>query len=219
MTINKPVTALLKHVTITLFITIIGLLIGNALPYSMLIFIDKIFMLLILISFIVAIASSTHSKEDRLGFPMAIAYGYSLLLGITSVPFINFHIKTVGIDTVLFVFIGTLGIVGLLALFSYFTDSDYILTLGSILFVGTIVLLILTIFMMVFSSFRIMDLGVTIFSIIIFSGWVIYDVYKFKINASYITSTRELAPYVLDIYLDIINLFIDILKLVRRFKK
>lgn len=219
MTIQNPVTALLKHVTITLLITIIGLLIGNALPYSILALIDIIFMLLILISFILVIGSRKHRKQRRRGFPMAITYGYSLLLGITSVPFINYHIKTVGSAIVLSVFIGTLGIVGILALFSYIKGSDSILKMGPILFIGTIVLLILTVFMMLFSSFRVIDIGVTILSIIIFSGWVIYDVYKFKINASYITSTRELAPYVLDIYIDIINLFIDILKLVRRLKK
>lgn len=220
MNITNPVTSLLKHVTITLLITIIGLLIGSRLPYSVIGFIDVIFFALIILSFILVLFSKRpkNGSNRRRGFPMALTYGYSLFLGITLTPTLDYYIGAIGSGVVLAVFIGTLGIVGVLSLLSYTKGSDSILKMGPILFVSTIVLLILTICMMFFSSFRIMEVAITIFSIIIFSGWVIYDVYRFKRNAIYITSTRELAPYVLDIYIDIINLFLDILRLVARFK-
>lgn len=220
MNITNPVTSLLKYVTITLLITVIGLLIGSTLPYSIIAFIDVIFFALIILSFILVLLSKRpkNGSKRRRGFPMALTYGYALFLGITLTPTLDYYIGAIGSGIVLAVFIGTLGIVGILSLLSYTKGSDSILKIGPILFVSTIILLILTICMMFFSSFRIFDVAITIFSIIVFSGWVIYDVYRFKKDAVYITSTRELAPYVLDIYIDIINLFLDILRLVANFK-
>lgn len=217
-TIKNPVNDLLKYFTITLFITALGLIIGNQLPYTVIAMFDTVFMVLILISFLIAIfcrrPKNGHSRRE---FPMAFTYGYGLFFGITITPAMKYYVSDLGAEVVIAVFIGTLLIVGMLSMFSFTKGNDSILKIGPILFITTIGLCLTYFILLFFTNLTTLSLVITIVSILTFSLWVIYDVYRFKKNAMYITSKRELAPYVLDIYIDFINLFLDLLRLVSRF--
>lgn len=216
--IHNPVNALMKYFTITLLITVIGLLIGNTLPYTLITAINILLFTLIIVTFIIAIFAKRPKHGSRRGFSMNIVYGYSLLLGITLTPTLAYYVGAIGASTVIAVFIGTLLIVGTLSFLSYTQSNDNILKLGPILFVSTIVLLIISIASLFFLEFTMAQWIITISSIIIFSCWVIYDIYRFKRESAYISTKRELAPYVLDIYIDFINLFLDLLRLIALIK-
>lgn len=216
--IKNPVNALFKHIIITLLISIIGLCIGNQIPDAILGVIAIVFMAFLVISIILVLFSKkSRNGKGRRSFSMWITYGYGLILGILSAPMIRYYLKDLGANIVLAVFIGTLLIVLALAIFSYKKGTDSILKLGPILFISTLSLIFISIILAFFANFTLAQIIISVVSIIVFSLWVIYDVYSFKKYAHTIETTRDLAPYVLDIYIDIINIFIDILRLVSIF--
>lgn len=216
--IHNPVNTLMKYFTITLLITVIGLLIGNMLPYTLIAAANILLTVLIIVTFIIAIFAKRPKQGSRRGFSMSIVYGYAFLLGITLTPTLAYYVGTLGSSTVIAVFIGTLLIVGALSFLSYTQGNDNILKFGPILFVSTIVLFVISIISLFFLKFTMVQWLITISSIIIFSLWVVYDIYRFKRESAYISTKRELAPYVLDIYIDFINLFLDLLRLIALIK-
>lgn len=212
-TIQDPVNALIKHFTISLLLTVIGLLLGSTLPLSVIAAVNILLAVLILFLFIMALFCKKPVNGTRRGFSMNIVYGYSFLLGLTLTPTMSYYIGSLGGATVMVVFIGTLLIMGTLSFLSYTKGNDNILKIGPVLFVLTLVLLIVSIVSLFFLKFTMFQMLITVSSIVIFSLWTVYDVYRFKKELPYISTKRELAPYVLDIYVDFINLFLDLLRL------
>lgn len=212
--IHNPINALMRYFTITLLITVIGLLIGNTLPETVVAATSLILLILVLVTFIIAIFIKKPKNGQRKGFPMGIVYGYSLLLGISLTPTLSYYVGSLGSSTVIAVFIGTLLIVGALSILSYTKGTDNILKIGPMLFITTFILITVSIVSLFFLKFTLIQWIITISSIVIFSLWVVYDIYRFKKEAVNITTKNELAPYVLDIYVDFVNLFLDLLRLV-----
>ncbi len=216
---RNPVGALLSYIAIALIVTFVGLIIGSFLPPSLVAMVSNLFFIVILIGFFIAI----FAKRPRSGYrrkPMSMTFVniYAFIMGITLYPAISYYVYDLGGEIVLAVILGTLVVVGILGFMSFRKGNDNILRLGPILFASTMGLLIMSLLMIFFTSLTRFDLMISIISTVIFSLWVVYDVYRFKRNMSYIQTTSDLAPYVLDIYVDIINLMLDALRIVSRLK-
>lgn len=216
--IINPVTSLLKYLCFTLIFTLIGLAIGSQLPPSFIYMMNKLFFVFIIVTFICALLFKRSIGGRRRGMSMIGVYLYSIFLGVTIYPSINYYLYDLGGEMVFFVFLGTLIMVGILSIFSFNKGTDKILKLGPILFAITMAMLLISLLSMFIGNISGIDLIYTIASLIIFSLWIVYDVYRFKKDSIYITTTRDLAPYVLDIYIDIINIFLDLLRIFSRLK-
>ncbi|MEM4396138.1 MAG: Bax inhibitor-1/YccA family protein [Candidatus Woesearchaeota archaeon] len=146
---------------------------------------------------------------------------YSALTGLTfSVIFIVYEL-----GSIFFVFIVTSLIFLLMSLFGRYTDKD-LTSLGTILMVGLIVIIIASI-INIFLRNPMLYLIITIIAVIIFTGLIAYDTQKIKewkikleqINhIKYEKDKEELEKKIavigaLILYLDFINLFINLLKL------
>ena len=133
---------------------------------------------------------------------------YSLLTGLTvSTIFIIYSIESIiyvfFITSILFLIFGLIG---------YVTKID-LSSLGSILMMALLGSLI-CVFINIFVKSETFDLVTTIIMIIIFLGYIAYDINKVKNNFRNIEDEDKLAIYgALELYLDFINLFLRLLRL------
>lgn len=137
---------------------------------------------------------------------------YSFVTGLTfSSIFIVYEI-----ESIIYVFLATSIIMLIFALLGYFTKLD-LTKLGTFLLmaiIGIIVVMIINIFV----GSESLSLGITIASVIIFIGFIAFDVQKIKrLYENNVIPDDNLAIYgALQLYLDFINIFIDLLRLFGR---
>ncbi len=137
---------------------------------------------------------------------------YSFVTGLTfSSIFIVYEI-----ESIIYVFLATSLIMLIFALLGYFTKID-LTKLGTFLFMAIIGILIMGI-ISIFVNSESFSLGIAIASVVVFIGFIAFDVQKIKKMYEYNMIPEEnLAIYgALQLYLDFINIFIDLLKIFGR---
>ena len=133
---------------------------------------------------------------------------YSLLTGLTvSTIFIVYSISSIiyvfFITSILFLIFGLIG---------YFTKID-LSRFGTILAMALLGVIICTI-INIFIKSETFDFATTLFMIVVFLGYIAYDINKVKNNFRNIEDEGKLAIYgALELYLDFINLFLRLLRL------
>lgn len=132
---------------------------------------------------------------------------YSFITGLTfSSIFVVYNISSI-----IYVFLATSLIMLAMAAAGNFMKAD-LTKIGTILFVGLIGVILATIVNLFIGSSELM-FAATIISIIVFVIYVAYDVQKIK-QLEDIIPEENLAIYgALQLYLDFINIFIDLLRL------
>ena len=166
--------------------------------------------LLLIILFITVLV-----KKDR-SIPMWFGYIFFFVDGITLFPVVAYYIGTEGVPYVVSIFTLTIIISGALALYGYFTKND-LTSWGGILFAGLLALLVVTIINL-FLHNNVFGLIISFIGVILFCLYIMYDMNKLKnyILAGRITETNDLTWHVINLYLDIVNLFLRLLRLLNR---
>ena len=133
---------------------------------------------------------------------------YSLLTGVTvSTIFIVYSISSI-----IYVFLITCVLFLIFGLIGYFTKLD-LSKLGSILMMALLGSLI-CVFINIFVRSETFDLVTTIIMVLIFLGYIAYDINVIKNNYRDIQDEDKLVIYgALSLYLDFINLFLRLLRL------
>ena len=132
---------------------------------------------------------------------------YSFLSGLTfSSIFLTFKISSI-----IFIFLITALVFLIFALIGYFTKIN-LTKLGTILFMGLIGILIASI-INIFVQSQAFDLILVIIGIIVFIGYIAYDINKVKRLEGQIDEDKLSIIGALELYLDFINLFIRLLQL------
>lgn len=133
---------------------------------------------------------------------------YSVITGITfSTIFVAFKVSSI-----ISIFLITAIIFGALAFYGYITKKD-LTKLGTILFISIICLLIATILNVLIFKNSSFDLTLTIFGVLIFVGYIAYDVNKVKYLVASVGEEKAAVYGAFQLYLDFINLFIRLLEL------
>ena len=134
--------------------------------------------------------------------------GYAILTGLTfSTIFIYFEMASL-----ISIFIITAVIFGLLAFYGYVTKRD-LTKLGTIIFIGLIGIVIGELLNWLIFKNATLDLGITIIGVLIFVGYIAYDVNRIKYMVGYIGEEKAAVYGAFQLYLDFINLFIRLLQL------
>lgn len=132
---------------------------------------------------------------------------YSVVTGVTfSTIFIAFEMSSI-----IMVFLITALLFGLLAAYGYFTKRD-VTKIGNMFFVALIAIIIISIINIFLRSSSI-ELGISIISVIIFMGYVIYDMNNIKYLLSSLDDDKASVYGAFQLYLDFINIFIRLLEL------
>ena len=153
-------------------------------------------------------------------FSMNWVYLFTFIDGVLIYPVLEMYVGSLGNQVVINTLLVTALIFFILSMIAKKETSDKYLRLGNILFIGLMTLIILTIIglFMGYGNFNIL---VSIFSIIMFSGYILYDVslVKYDIENGNINDSKDLSIHVFNLYLDFINIFLDLFNLIYDFKE
>lgn len=203
----------LLYVGFSLLITLIGFILGMVLiPPTMANTLSIACSIIILVLTFVLFFS--FRKKQSVRFPMWYVYIYAFIEGIILYPIILTYLAQLGVVIVLSVFVGTIVWVFILGLIALKSNGKF-LNIGGFLFIGLIVELILSLIGIFFFNDFIMVL-ISAFGVLIFSGYVLFDISALKTyeESGAIQERDDISIFVLNIYLDIVALFIRLLRIV-----
>lgn len=196
---NNVLTDVLKGFVISLLLTTLGMALGFLIiPES----VASIIPILVLIAMIIL-----YFRRKKITF--AELYSLVFLMGGGLFPSIAYYLSAIGAVYVALAFFITCLTFTVLSIYAYKTKRDFTF-LGGMLFTSLIVLILLSI-VSFFVEMTLFLLLITGFSILVFCGYIVYDINKLK-HGNY--SQEDVPSLVLDLYLDFINLFLDILRLI-----
>lgn len=161
--------------------------------------------IIVILELVCAIWLSVRIHKMQTSTAIMLYLGYTALTGLTfSSIFILYKL-----ESIIWIFLATAIIFGILSLIGAKTKIN-LSGLGVFLIIGLLAIIIISIINM-FLLNNTIDLALCIISIIIFMGYVAYDVQKIcRIN----TNNDNIAIIAaFDIYLDFINIFIRLLQL------
>lgn len=176
---------------------------------------DLLFYGLIIGEFVVVIAANHAMSHQRL-VPSAILFtAYAVINGITLSSILIFYAGS----SIVSVFVITSALFGVMAFIGFVTKKD-LSSLGGICAMGLIGLIIASIVNMFLGSTG-LDMIISYIGVIIFVGLTAYDVQKIKNITMLADSTNAtiLGLYgALQLYLDFVNLFIKLLRIMGKRK-
>lgn len=210
----NPMSQVFKYLSISIVFMFIGYLFGLFLPNSF-IYMANTFIGILMIGLLIMALFSRKSIIPR-RFSMNFVYLFTFIDGILMSPIIRYYVGSMGTDMVISILLATSAIFGGLAFVANRSESGKFLRLGPSLFIALIVLLIMSI-INIFISGSMYNIIISIFGIVIFSGYILYDVSLIKSEIEYggINDRDDLSIHVLNLYLDFINIFLDLLRLVK----
>ncbi len=215
---NKNENGISKFFTKVYLWMFIGLLLSSISAYftfvnpAMNTFVYSSFGLILTIELIVVITFSLlRRKVSPMGAKIMFIV-YSIISGLTlSSIFIVYKLSSIMV-----VFLSAAIMFGLLALYGYFTNQD-LTSFGKLLMFGLLAVIIMSI-INIFVTSQSFDITISIISIIIFLGLTAWDmqnlkrIYYYYENDS-VALDKSAIYGALDLYLDFINIFLDLLRL------
>ena len=207
---------LYQYLAISLLATVVGFFVGLFfIPESVIAIANTILLVFMVIMLIGAWIMKLVKKKASgpIRFPMWVVYAFAFVEGALLYPALMYYLASLG--TILFaeIVIGTMVIFGVLAYISF-------VGLGKVLFVILTVMVIVSI-VNIFLRIDMISLILSAVGILVFSLYILYDINQFKsaYEAGYINDSSDYSIYVLNVYLDIINLLLDLLDFINRIKK
>ena len=211
---NLIIQSVFPKFVISLFVAFFGMMVGFAfIPASVAIFMPFVVVMLLIISFFVKLRKRKNGYTTNIKLSLKTVYFFVLLMGIGIYPSIAFYISDIGAQYVVLAFGITALVFTLLAIYAYITKQDFS-GLGGFLFVALISLILLNI-AGIWIQTDIFHIGLSLAGILIFSGYVLHDISRMKHSAF---SEEDVPEAVLDLFLDFLNIFLDILRLISIFK-
>ena len=190
----------LQTFAISLLVSFLGTLIGAmVVPPSMI----MLFVIAEVVMLVAAIVIRIRGKHIGYGF----LYAFTAISGVTLYPVIMAYGGMLGANVVSGAFFATAAIFGGLAFYAHRSQRDFSF-LGGFLFAGTIGLVLMSVIGMFVNFGSMMNLVWSMIGILIFSGWVLYDVAQYRNGVA----SEDVPLAALNIYLDFINLFLYILR-------
>ena len=200
---NKILSLVLKQFTLMWGLTGIGLFIGSLLPPKIIFPISILTILLLIAVFFVRSVS----------FVNIIVYVLPILIGITLFWTTRFYIEQLGSALVFGVLIGTVLVFVLLGVVGIMIPD--ISAIGNYLLVTLIVFIIFSALFMFFPIGNTVLLVLAGIAVLLFSLYTVYDFNQ--IRHGYVRE-RDVALMALNLYLDFINLFVNLLQFISRLR-
>ncbi|WP_042276744.1 Bax inhibitor-1/YccA family protein [[Clostridium] dakarense] len=209
--IVNPMAEIFRCLAISVLFMFIGFLVGpRILPPTVVYYANKIVMF-IMIGLLILALCSRKSIIPR-SFSMNFVYAFTFIDGILLYPLLGYYLQDLGSNLVITILIGTIVLFGVLSLISYKKEAGHFLGMGKILLSGLIALIVLSI-VNIFIGGTTLNIGISLIGVVIFSGYVLYDIslIKYDIQSGMLQERNDLSIHVLNLYLDFINILLDLL--------
>lgn len=217
---NEGLSVFLSKIYLWMFI---GLFISgfvgyySSTNYTMLKFIGSFYPFIIILELVIVILFNTLKNKVSYKTEAFMFIVYSLISGLTfSSIFLVYNI-----GSILKVFLSASALFALLAIYGFITKQD-LSNLGKIFLFGILAVIVISLINIFIGSSR-LDIILSVVSIVLFLGLTAFDMQCFKMIYNGINDETELKKAAihgaLSLYLDFINIFLDLLRLFGSRKK
>jgi FtsH-binding integral membrane protein len=179
---------------------------------------NLVFISLLIFELVLVISLSVLIKKIPAKLAAFLFLLYSFTTGLTlSVIFLVYEMQSIGT-----VFLITAGMFVAMSIYGYFTKKD-LTQIGQVLIMGLFGIIIAS-FVNLFLNNSLADFIVSLVGVVIFTGLTAYDTQKIKQknilgNEGTEEDIKESIIGALDLYLDFVNLFLKLLRLLGKKKK
>jgi len=172
---------------------------------------------LLLVVWVVKLMKRRASGPIR--FSIWYVYLFAFVEGALLYPTLLYYLETLGVMLFAEVVLGTMVIFGVLACMGQAKESGSYISLGRILFVVLSVMVVLSL-VNIFLRADMLSMLLSVAGVFVFSAYILVDVNQCKTayEAGLLNDSSDYSIYVLNVYLDIINLLLDLLRLMRKIK-
>ena len=191
----------LRTFTLSLAVSLLGFIVGNFVP-------PALFLPIMILEFVMLIAAFFVRRRKMLSY--GFLYAFTFISGITLFPIVTSYLITIGAKPVLMSLAATVAIFGGLSLYASTTKRDFSF-LGGFLTAALLALIVIGIFNLFSPLSSTATLVYSFIGILVFSGYVIFDVNRMK---QYGVSDEAVPLMAVNLYLDFVNLFIYILQFI-----
>ena len=207
--INSAMGRVYGHMSLAVMVSMfISYFVGSS-PELLQFFFTGILKWIVIFSPLVAIFGVSYvlGNNPSKGVAQLCLHGFAALMGLSFAAI--FAIFTMG--SIVSAFMGAAILFGVMSGYGYFTKQS-LDSLGKFMFVGLIAIIIASI-VNIFIGSTVMQMVISALAIIIFLGLTAYDTQKIREELSIETSDSAEVRGALTLYMDFINLFINLLQL------
>lgn len=212
---HNPMSQVFKYLSISILFMFIGYIFGLLFIPESFIYMANMIMIVLIIGLVIMAILSKKSIIPR-RFSMNFVYIFTFVDGILMSPIISYYVGDLGSGVVINVLIATMILFGMLSFIANRSESTKFLRLGPILFALLVALLFMSI-LNIFLYGKVFNIAISVLGILIFSAYILYDISILKMEIEYgnIRERDDLSIHVLNLYLDFINILLDLLRLVK----
>lgn len=207
--INEAMGRVYGHMGIAVLVSMIVSYFVGTTPELLQFFFTGVMKWIVIFAPLVAILGMTFAQDnlDKTGLQIFLQ-AFAALMGLSFATI--FAIYTMG--SIFTAFMGAGVLFGTMSVYGYFTKKD-LSSMGQLMFVGLIAIVIASI-INIFIGSTVMQMVISALAIIIFLGLTAYDTQKIREIVSVSGDTgKEEVMGALTLYLDFINLFLNLLQL------
>lgn len=207
--INSAMGRVYGHMSIAVIVSmIVSYFVGTS-PELLQFFFTGVTKWIVIFAPLVAIFGVSYvlGNNPSKGVAQLCLHGFAALMGLSFATI--FAVFNMG--SIVSAFMGAAILFGVMSVYGYFTKKD-LSGLGSLLFVGLIAIIIASI-INIFIGSTVMQMVISALAIIIFLGLTAYDTQRIREELSVETSNVAEVRGALTLYMDFINLFINLLQL------
>lgn len=213
LVISKVIPGFIK----SLFLSVVGMALGslylNDITSIMISFVALLLLIIVLIVRAISMKKKDENSSYGIRVPMWFTYLFTFLMGIGIAPSLKYYVSSMGSNLV--ILCSGITVLIFVTLFAYIKTSKRDFSfLKFFLFIALLVIIIFSI-ANVFLNLKIVSILLSIAGILIFSGYILYDVSRMCTKPF---TEEDVPAAILDLYLDFINLLLNILELVNDLK-
>lgn len=199
-TSSELMPSVLRVFAISLAFSLLGTLAGVYVP-------SGLFLPLSILELVMLISAFFLRKRKAVSY--TFLYIFTFISGITLYPIVAHYLATTGANTVILAFASTTTVFTGLAIYATKTKRNFSF-LGGFLMAGLLALVAVSIFNIFWPLSSTGMLAYSFIGVMVFSGYILFDFSRMK---HYGVSPEEVPLMALSLYLDFINLFLDILRI------
>ena len=212
----NPIAELFRNLAISVALMFVGFALGQRFIPVEVVLMANILLVVMLITLIglALFMRIKKKKKETVKLKMKYVYLFTFIEGILLYPILQLYIAELGATLVTNVLFGITIFLFIAYLIAKKVPNEKIRKLGTPLFAALLILLILNIAGIFFAN-KLSTILISISGIIIFGLFTIYDLSMVfnEIEKGNIKERDDLSFYVLNIFLDIVNLLLDIFEI------
>jgi FtsH-binding integral membrane protein len=207
--VNEAMSRVYGHMSLAVVISMIVSYVVGSSPELVQFFFTGLTKWIVIFAPLICILAMTFASKrfSKSGLQLFL-YAFSALMGLSFATI--FVVYTSG--SIFTAFMGGAILFGTMSIYGYFTKKD-LTSVGSFMFVGLIAILIASI-VNIFIGSSVLQMVISAIAIIVFMGLTAYDTQNIRQIVSHDSDTgREEVLGALSLYLNFINLFLNLLQL------